>query len=59
LVEILVETNLVIDGVERASLDFDENIMRSSEGGDWNVDELKDTRVTWSLEGNGFHRFRS
>ena len=52
---VLVVTNLVIDGVERAALDFDENIVGGLEVGEWDVDKLEYIGVTWSLESNSVH----
>lgn len=52
---VLVVTNLVIDGVERAALDFDENIVGSLEFGEWDVDKLEYVGVAWSLESNSVH----
>ena len=49
-------TDLVIDGVERAALDLDENIVGCLEVGNWNVDKLEDVGVTGSLKGDGVHR---
>ena len=49
-------TDLVIDRVERAALDFDEDIVRGLKGGNWYVDKLKNGRVTRSLESNSLHR---
>ena len=43
---VLVVANLVIDGVERAALDFDENIVGSLEGWKWNIDKLEYVGVT-------------
>ena len=54
-----VVTDLVVDGVERAALDFDEDIVGGLESGNWYVDKLKDTGVTGSLEGNSLHRCRN
>ena len=52
---VLVGTNLVIDGVERAALDFDENIVGSLEVGEWDVDKLEYVWITWSLESDSVH----
>ena len=56
---VLVVTNLVVDGVERAALDFDENIVGSLESWKWNIDKLEYVGVTWSLESNSVHGCRN
>ena len=52
-------TNLAVDGVERTSIDFDEDIVGSLEGRKWNVDKLEYVRITRRLEGDGVHRGRN
>jgi hypothetical protein len=57
--ELVVVTYLVIDRVERAALDFDEDIVGSLEDGKWNVDKLEYVGITGSFESDSVHCCRN
>jgi hypothetical protein len=52
-------TDLVVDRVEPAAIDFDEDVVGGLEGWDGDVDELEDAGVAGGLEGDGLHRLRN
>ena len=52
-------TNLVINGVERTALDFDEDIVGSLEGRKWNIDKLEYVGITGSVKSDSVHGCRN